>query len=60
MDRNKFTGDKRNIVLKAIQRIDPMFKPVYTPPELMYNDKHLNALNKNIQPIDQKDFPVMF
>lgn len=60
MDRSKFTNDKREIVLKAIQRIDSSFKPVYTPPQLLYNNSLVDALNKDVQRIEETDFPVFF
>lgn len=57
---SKFTSNKRDIVLKQIQRIDPEFKAIYTPPQLMYNNCLLDSLNKNIQPIEQPASPVIY
>lgn len=46
-------------MVKEIQRIDPEFQPVYTPPELKYKNCLLDALNENIQSVHtDKDFPV--
>lgn len=53
MDKSKFTADKREIVLDAIHRIDPDFKPIYTAPILIYNNKLVDALNKDVRPADE-------
>lgn len=58
MNLSTFTEDKREIVLNAIQQLDSTFCPIYTPPELTYNNSLLNGMNKNIQSIEDKDFPV--
>lgn len=47
-------------MVKVIQRIDPEFQPVYTPPELKYKNRLLDSLNENIQSVHtDKDFPVI-
>ncbi|KAG4072661.1 hypothetical protein HA402_004750 [Bradysia odoriphaga] len=57
MNLSKFTDDKREIVVEVIKRLDPSFRPIYTPPDIMYNNGLLDAMNKDIQPIEDKDFP---
>lgn len=37
LDKTKFLYDQREVVLKAIHRIQPDFQPQYTPPILDYN-----------------------
>lgn len=60
INNSKFTGNKREIVVSGIQRLDPQFKPIYTPPELKYKNCLLDSLNENIRPIEQSDYlPVM-
>lgn len=59
IDCSTFTYNKREIVIKAIRRLDPEFQPVYTAPELKYKNCLLDSLNENVQPIEQNDFPVM-
>lgn len=49
MDRSKFVSDQREIVLDAIQSIEPNFKPQYTPPEVAYSNPLLDKLNENIR-----------
>ncbi|XP_037024700.1 DNA-directed RNA polymerase, mitochondrial isoform X1 [Bradysia coprophila] len=57
MDLSTFTDNKREIVVEVIQRLDPAFRPIYTPPDIMYNNCLLDAMNKDIQPVEDKDFP---
>ncbi|KAJ6633382.1 DNA-directed RNA polymerase, mitochondrial [Pseudolycoriella hygida] len=58
VDLSKFTGDKREIVIETIRKIEPEFEPIYTPPELKYNNCLVDALNEHVQPIDATDFPT--
>ncbi|CAK1587142.1 unnamed protein product [Parnassius mnemosyne] len=44
LDKSKFVYDQREVVLKAIHRIQPQFKPVYTPPVLDYDCPLLEKL----------------
>ncbi|XP_053610663.1 DNA-directed RNA polymerase, mitochondrial [Plodia interpunctella] len=37
MDKTKFLYDQREVVLRAIRRLEPAFEPVYTPPNLDYS-----------------------
>lgn len=60
MNDSTFTGDKREIVVNAIRRIDPEFRPKYTPPDITYKNCLLDALNNNIQSLERNDFPVIF
>ncbi|KAG4077220.1 hypothetical protein HA402_005275 [Bradysia odoriphaga] len=57
MNLSIFTDDKREIVAEVIQRLDPEFRPIYTPPDIMYNNGLLDAMNKDVQSIEDKDFP---
>lgn len=57
MNLSTFTDDKREIVINTIQKLDPAFRPVYTPPILTYNNCLLDAMNKNIKSIDEQDYP---
>lgn len=36
LNKSKFLYDQREVVLKAVRRLDPDFTPVYTAPELDY------------------------
>ncbi|XP_048479577.1 DNA-directed RNA polymerase, mitochondrial isoform X3 [Plutella xylostella] len=45
LDKSVFENDQREVVLKAIRRLEPDFEPVYTPPDLDYNCPLLNDLN---------------
>uniref|UniRef100_A0A7G3AR83 DNA-directed RNA polymerase n=1 Tax=Lutzomyia longipalpis TaxID=7200 RepID=A0A7G3AR83_LUTLO len=54
MDRSKFLGDQREIVLDTIHRLEPNFVPTYTPPVLTYSNELLNSLNENIPGIEEK------
>lgn len=60
INQSKFTDNKREIVLSAIRRIDSDFQPIYTSPQLMYNNCLLDSLNRNIQPVEKTDFPVLY
>lgn len=40
-----FMNDQREMVLKAMQSHDRSYKPVYSRPELQYNNRLLNHLN---------------
>lgn len=44
MDKTKFLYDQREVVLKAIHRIEPDFQPQYTAPVLDYNCSLLNNI----------------
>ncbi|XP_045774865.1 DNA-directed RNA polymerase, mitochondrial isoform X2 [Maniola jurtina] len=37
LDKTKFLQNQREVVLKAVRRLDPHFEPVYTPPALDYD-----------------------
>lgn len=50
LDTSVFIKNQREIVLKVAQIIDPQFEPVYTPPEITYNNELLDDLNRNVQP----------
>lgn len=52
MDKSTFIRDQRTSVLQAIHRIQPEFSPVYTPPQLGYTNALLDALNKDVLPIE--------
>lgn len=54
MDKSIFIRDQREHVLRAIRRVQPSFKPKYTPPDLCYSNKLLDALNENIHDIEMK------
>ncbi|XP_068617783.1 DNA-directed RNA polymerase, mitochondrial [Battus philenor] len=45
LDKSKFIYDQREMVLKAVRRIQPQFEPCYTPPDLDYNCPLLEKLN---------------
>lgn len=51
IDKSVFLKDQREIVLRAIRMVEPEFKCTYTPPELLYNNEILNALNENVNDI---------
>lgn len=51
VDKSMFLKDQRELVLHAIRLAVPDFEPVYTPPDLLYNNKILNPLNVNVQDI---------
>lgn len=51
MDRATFVRDQREFVLAAIRRVRPDFHAIYTPPQLHYSNKLVDAHNTNIQPI---------
>uniref|UniRef100_A0A1L8DGQ1 DNA-directed RNA polymerase n=2 Tax=Nyssomyia neivai TaxID=330878 RepID=A0A1L8DGQ1_9DIPT len=53
MDKSKFLGDQREIVLDTIHRLEPNFQPSYTPPQFTYSNNLLNSLNTNVPPIDE-------
>ncbi|CAH1639276.1 unnamed protein product [Spodoptera littoralis] len=44
LDKTKFLYDQREVVLKAIHRIEPDFQPQYTTPVLDYNCSLLNNI----------------
>ncbi|XP_049876277.1 DNA-directed RNA polymerase, mitochondrial [Pectinophora gossypiella] len=44
LDKTKFLYDQREVVLKAVRRIDPNFEPQYTPPVLDYDCPLLDKL----------------
>ncbi|CAG4960033.1 unnamed protein product [Parnassius apollo] len=44
LDKSKFVYDQREVVFNAIHRIQPQFKPVYTPPVLDYDCPLLEKL----------------
>lgn len=46
-----FVKDQRQKVLNAVHLIDPYFSPSYTPPEILYDNHLLNALNENVEPM---------
>lgn len=52
MDKSIFIRDQRDIVLYAIEMIDNRFNVQYSSPKLDYDNKLLNALNKNVRNID--------
>uniref|UniRef100_A0A6M2DMP6 DNA-directed RNA polymerase n=1 Tax=Xenopsylla cheopis TaxID=163159 RepID=A0A6M2DMP6_XENCH len=52
VDKSKFTNDEREVVISAIQRLEPEFKPVYTPPILHYTGELVEYLNTNRPPIE--------
>lgn len=47
VDKSKFCQDEREVVISAIQRLEPEFKPVYTPPILHYTGELVEYLNTN-------------
>lgn len=53
MDKSTFARDQRELVLKALQRIQPDFVPVYTPPIIKYVNPLLEHLNEHVQPIEE-------
>lgn len=54
MDKSTFSGDQRSLVLEAIRRYKPDFVPVYTPPNMAYENELLNFMNENIRNIEEK------
>lgn len=62
MDKSEFTNDQREIVLGAIHSIEPTFKPVYSPPNFIYNQKNplVQKLNRNVRPIDFKTASINY
>lgn len=52
VDQSVFLKDQRESVIEAIRLAFPTFKPVYTPPNILYDNEILNALNENIKPLD--------
>lgn len=54
MDKSKFSGDQRSFVLTAIRRYRPDFEPVYTPPNVEYDNELVNFMNKNLRNIEEK------
>lgn len=59
MDKSHFVKDQRTYVLEAIRRHKPDFSPVYTPPQLEYNNKLLNSMNKYVHPIEKKPYETV-
>lgn len=54
IDKSIFLSDQRDVVLHAIRLIEPTFEPIYTPPNITYNNKLLNQLNKNVLSPDMR------
>lgn len=52
LDESKFVRDQREIVLHAIRMIEPNFQPVYTVPQILYNNPLVSALNADVRPIE--------
>lgn len=53
VDKSVFVSDQRDIVVKAIRFLEPRFVVEYTPSELNYSNILVNALNKNVIPINE-------
>lgn len=53
MDKSTFRGDERAFVLEAIRRYKPNFVPVYTPPNVEYDNELLNFMNMNLRNIEE-------
>lgn len=53
MDKSTFSGDQRSFVLEAIRRHKPDFEPVYTPPNVEYDNELLNFMNANLRNIEE-------
>lgn len=51
IDKSIFLKNSRDVVLHAIRLSISNFQPVYTPPELLFNNKILNRLNENVKKI---------
>lgn len=51
IDNSVFLKNQREVVIHAIRLAIPDFKPIYTPPELTYDNKILNPLNENVKDI---------
>lgn len=52
VDGSILLKDQREVVLHAISLVEPDFKPVYTPPALLYSNHLLSPMNENIKDID--------
>lgn len=51
VDKSIFVSDQREAVLKAIRMVFQDFDPVYTPPDIKYNNPLVDMLNENVQDI---------
>lgn len=49
MNETLFIRDQREIVLKALRRVDENYEPNYVEPDLLYNNKIVEHLNENIR-----------
>lgn len=54
MDKSTFSGDQRSFALEAIRRYKPDFVPVYTPPNVQYDNELVNFMNTNLRNIEEK------
>lgn len=52
VDKSIFLKDQREVVLDAIRLAVPNFQPIYTPPDILYSNKIMTHLNKNVKPIE--------
>ncbi|EAT46999.1 AAEL001847-PA [Aedes aegypti] len=52
LNQSKFVRDQRETVLNLFNQLKPGFRPVYTPPKLLYGNHLLNSLNEYVRPID--------
>lgn len=50
-DKSIFLKDQRQVVLEAIHIVKPNFRPVYTPPDILYTNKIMTHLNENVKDI---------
>lgn len=49
VDQSVFLKDQRECVIEAIKLALPTFSPVYTPPDIIYQNEILNSLNENVK-----------
>lgn len=52
MDKAIFVKNQRKLVLDAIRRVESDFHPIYSHPELLYNNHLVNPLNEHVKSIE--------
>ena len=54
IDNSILVKDQREVVLNAINMVEPDFAPLYQPPQLLYDNPILEELNEHVKDVEYK------